>query len=120
MKANFYLLSRIQKAQNSGFNMLVVKKLTDHTSLLRKLVDLGLIKSYKQSTSLVFVHLVFSPVKVHFNQTAACSTSSKKLTKNLIRVGGSSYSIIQTDLGILVDAEAAKYHIGGKILASFN
>ena len=119
MKANFYLLSRIQKAKDSGFNVLVVKRLTDHTSLLRKLVDFGLIKSYKQSTSLVFMHLVSSPVKVYFNRTIY-SISSKKLTKNLIRVGGSSYSIIQTDLGVLIDAEAIKYHIGGKVLASFN
>jgi len=118
MKANFYLLSRIQKAKNSGFNVLVIKRLADHTSLLHKLVDLGLIKSYKQSTSLVFMHLVSSPVKVYFNQTV-CSISSKKLTKNLIRAGGSSYSIIQTDLGTLVDTEAVKCNVGGKVLASF-
>lgn len=119
MKANFYLLSRIQKAQNSGLNILVVKRLADHTSLLCKLVDLGLIKSFKKSASLVFVHLAPLPAKAHFNKTNY-SISSEKLTKNLIRVGGNFHSIIQTDLGVLTGAEAAKYHIGGKVLVSFN
>jgi len=120
MKNHFYLLSRLQKALSSGSKTLVIKKSTNHSPLLTELANCGLIKSFKQNDHLVSISLSHcSPFSnLSFNKLRR-SISAKDLTKGLIRAGGNSNIVLQTNHGILAGTAAVKQNVGGKVLAKF-
>ena len=119
-----HLISLIQKALDRKRPVLVFKKSTDHSLILNKLVDSGIVWSFKISGPLLIVHVnisffptslkPFTRLSSSKQQGRAATISYSKFLKYNIRTNGHALFYINTDKGLLTNHELHKQRIGGK------